>query len=64
MSDTLKEVLDETGFSSETDFFKLISGVKLTATGALKLFNDWQDNDGTKAGLLAAFPYLTEVENE
>lgn len=64
MDKNLPDVVEENGFSSDTEFFKLISSVKLTEPGALKLFKDWQYDNGTKAGLLAAFPYLNEVGNE
>lgn len=49
MSDELAQSL---GFESAAEFFRLVAGVDLANPGALKRFMDWQENDGTKAGLL------------
>lgn len=57
MSD-LQSVIKKNGFRSDEEFFNLVSSVKLNVAGNLKKFKAWQEEDGTKSGLLAAFPEL------
>lgn len=45
------EIAKELGFESAAEFFKMVADVDLTGDG-LAAFKQWQDNDGTKQGLL------------
>lgn len=49
---TLPEfVLKDLGFESEKEMSDLIARVDLNAPGAFEAFDDWRQNDGSKAGL-------------
>lgn len=52
------DVARELGFADLSDLFSLIPRVNLMAPDALAVFKAWQFQDGTKEGLLNAFPYL------
>lgn len=52
----------EYGFVSAEHMFRLIASVDLTAKAAAQTFRAWQNEDGSCTGLVAAFPYLKEVQ--
>ena len=52
-----EKILQELGFSDEKDFLSLVSGVDITTTEKITAFKNWQDNDGSKSGLLKLDPY-------
>ena len=52
VSKSLEETVLENGFDSLQDFYKLVSNADISTPEKIKNFNNWQDNDGTKEGLL------------
>lgn len=48
---SLEEIVLEKGFESIQEFFSLVSQIDFSET-ALSVFNQWQDNDGSKVGLM------------
>lgn len=46
-----KDAILASGFSSEKEFFEMVAGVDLSTPNKRKLFTEWKDRDGTKAGL-------------
>ena len=42
----------DNGFNSENDFHTLVTSIDLTSDDNVYRFKDWQDNDGSKTGLL------------
>jgi hypothetical protein len=55
---SLEEYSRQAGFNGLRDFNSLVAAVPLSKPGALTLFMAWQDEDGTREGLLKAFPDL------
>lgn len=47
----LESAVQASGFSSQKEFFSMVSGIDLSNPDKLEKFIDWKDNDGTKAGL-------------
>jgi len=45
------EAARENGFANEAELFAMIAKVDMTAPGAILLFRNWQNNDGSKEGL-------------
>lgn len=53
MSETANDALArEQGFDNMADLSTAISGIDLSRPGALRAFEDWKEEDGTKAGLV------------
>lgn len=48
----MEELVKECGFESLKEFNNLISNIDLSTAEKIKNFKDWQNNDGTKEGLL------------
>jgi hypothetical protein len=48
----IDRVLRELGFEDEKEFNRLVSSVNLTSGNRRLLFKQWQQDDGTKKGLL------------
>lgn len=48
----MEEAVKQSGFDSLEEFNKMIANLDLTKPGKLKAFREWQENDGTKDGLL------------
>jgi len=46
------DIVKQYGFESLEEFSQLISSLNLTTMEKLIAFRKWQENDGTKAGLL------------
>jgi len=44
------------GFKDAQELNKLVSSVDISTPEKLKMFKDWQKNDGTKNGLCRLFP--------
>ena|GEM_PF-6106705 len=44
--------ITDLGFEDEYDFIRLVNSVKLSTKRAITLFNNWQNNIGTKDGLI------------
>lgn len=51
------------GFASEQESHRMVVAVNLLGRGALVVFERWKRNDGTKAGLLAAFPETAAAQD-
>lgn len=49
----MEELVKECGFESLDDFNSLISKADLSTKENIKAFKHWQNEDGTKNGLLA-----------
>ncbi len=49
---TLKEFCETHGFKNEEEFHKLTCKVDISRPMNLARFKNWQDEDGTKKGLL------------
>ncbi len=48
----MEEMALAMGFESLEEFNRMVSDVDLSTPEKLKSFKDWQENDGTKEGLL------------
>ncbi len=48
----MEELVKAMGFESLQEFNKLVASVDLSTPEKLKAFKEWQDNDGSKTGLL------------
>ena len=48
----MEEIVKECGFESIKEFNHLVANVDLSTPEKLKAFNFWQENDGSKEGLL------------
>jgi hypothetical protein len=57
---TLEEVVKQQGFESEAEFHKLVGSVDLSSPEAVLLFKRWQNEDGSKVGLVGLLPYCGE----
>jgi hypothetical protein len=44
--------LKELGFESSAEFHKMVASVDLSSLAKIQDFKRWQNDDGTKAGLL------------
>jgi len=47
-----EKILKELGFEDEQEFFKLVSSVDLSTQEKREAFKKWQEEDGTKEGLI------------
>lgn len=54
------EIAIRLGFANADEFFALTATLDLSSQRAVEKFKAWQLNDGTKAGLLAVFPELSD----
>ncbi|HSE02932.1 MAG TPA: hypothetical protein VLK35_02165 [Methylomirabilota bacterium] len=52
----IADLARENGFNSEQELNRMVVAVDLQRRGALYAFHVWKENDGTKEGLLMAFP--------
>lgn len=52
MSDMFKDL----GFESEEEFHRMVAAVDISDTSVFPRFKQWQEHDGTKAGLLELLP--------
>ena len=48
----LKDLVKKYGFESEREFHKLVSSVDLSSSQKIAAFKNWQNEDGTKEGIL------------
>lgn len=48
----MEKIVKQYGFKSLKEFNKMIANVDLTSIDKIEAFKDWQNNDGTKKGLL------------
>lgn len=48
----MEEIVRKMGFESEKEFHSLVASVDLSTPENMKAFKDWQNNDGTKEGIL------------
>lgn len=48
----MEEIIKEKGFESLVEFHKLVASVDLSTTEKRSAFKTWQDDDGSKDGLL------------
>lgn len=48
----MEKIVKQYGFDSLKEFNRMVVDVDLTSIDKLKAFRDWQENDGTKNGLL------------
>lgn len=48
----LEDIVKSLGFKDEKEFHKIIANIDISSPIKLKLFRDWQYNDGTKEGIL------------
>lgn len=55
---TFEELVIKKGFESEKEFHKLVSSPDISSPETFERFNQWKQNDGTKQGLIKAFPEL------
>lgn len=62
----MDEIVKALGFADEREFHRLVCCVDLTSPEKVAAFKAWQDEDGTKAGLLAlpqsAYPNVVRME--
>lgn len=56
----MEEMVKNYGFASLKEFNHLVANIDLSTPEKLKLFKDWQHNDGTKEDLLK----LKTLKNE
>lgn len=65
MSDSTEKQLHyiaaELGFASAEELQQLVASVPLGEPNGLARFKRWQNDDGTKAGLLQEFPSLADA---
>lgn len=61
-SSGFEALLQEKGFADEKEWSSMVAAVDLTQPGMQLLFRNWQQNDGSKAGLQELLD--TNVENE
>jgi hypothetical protein len=52
MPEMNNETLRSLGFEDEREFYRLVASINLVTTEAVMDFENWQDNDGTKRGLV------------
>lgn len=48
----MKKLIKEMGFNSEKEFHHLVANTDLSTPLKLSAFTNWQENDGSKEGLL------------
>jgi len=48
----MEEIVKQNGFVSLEEFNKIVANVDLTSADKIAAFKKWQDEDGTKTGLL------------
>ena len=48
----MDELFKQVGFESEIEFHRLVAAADLSTPEKVQAFKAWQNNDGTKAGLL------------
>lgn len=58
MSQDLEQVSKDLGFASAEEFHRLVASVPFSDPSKIALFKAWQEENGTKAGLLTIFPEL------
>lgn len=56
----MQEVATQLGFVDEAEMHRLIASVDLVTPDGIDKFVAWKRDDGTKDGLLKAFPELVE----
>ncbi len=49
----MDELVKSLGFADAREFHRLVASADITSPEKLTAFKAWQENDGTKAGLLA-----------
>lgn len=49
---TLDEIVKQSGFESEKEFHTMVASVDLSTSEKITAFKKWQNEDGTKEGLL------------
>ena len=53
MTETIDEALKKLGFENQEEFSRMVASVDISSMDSLAAFKKWQNEDGTKAGLLA-----------
>lgn len=48
----MEEIIKEYGFDSLIEFHSMVANVDLSTPEKIKKFKDWQNNDGSKVGLI------------
>ena len=56
----LSDLVRALGFADEADFHRLVASADISTPEKMKAFRKWQEEDGSKAGLLALA--ATEVQ--
>lgn len=50
--ETIDDIVLQKGFESLNEFYRLVANTDLSSTNKLASFRRWQNEDGTKEGLL------------
>lgn len=53
----MEQFVKEKGFKSLAEFHTLVARIDITTPERIKIFKNWQHNDGTKEGLLKIYDW-------